>query len=62
MIELVLTACLLTGAECRDVSLERYQSAYECMVSAQPMAASWLARHPGLTVVRFRCGPVERGA
>ncbi|MBA3323956.1 MAG: hypothetical protein H0T41_01300 [Rhodobacteraceae bacterium] len=58
MIELLISACLMSGG-CRDFPLlydAREVSLMTCMVSGQAEVARWQASNPLWSVLRWRCG------
>jgi hypothetical protein len=59
MIELLISACLMTGSDCREVSFlydAQDVSLMACMVMGQVEAARWQVAHPDYRIERFRCG------
>lgn len=63
MIELMISACLMSGAGCRHFSqlFDASQvSLMTCMVAGQPAIAAWQQDHPGWTVERWRCRVTEQ--
>ncbi|CAN5617427.1 hypothetical protein BH23PSE1_BH23PSE1_08010 [soil metagenome] len=66
MIELLITACLVGGGECRDFPLlydAREVGVLACVVRGQAEVAGWQEGHPGWAVSRWRCGAAgARGA
>lgn len=58
MIELLISACLLGGGDCREFSQlfdAREVSLLTCMAQGQPAVARWHEAHPGWTVTRWSC-------
>lgn len=63
MIELLISACLIGGDDCRDFSQlfdAREVSLMTCMISGQPAVAGWQESHPRWTVRRWTCRFPER--
>ena len=63
MIELLISACLTTGTDCRDFSLifdAREVSLMTCMMNAQTVIAPWQQDHLDWTVERWTCRHPER--
>lgn len=59
MIELVITACLLSG-QCKEFTLAfqdegQFNTPYGCMVGGQIEIAKWKEAHPKYSVQRWRC-------
>ena len=53
---MVLVACLARGPpECVAVQLSELMPMHQCMITGQPIAAQWIAGHPGYQVERIRC-------
>ena len=58
MIELLISACLLSNSECRDFSLlfdAREISIMTCMLHGQSAIAPWQQEHPDWKVQRWTC-------
>ncbi|SPH18503.1 hypothetical protein DEA8626_02042 [Defluviimonas aquaemixtae] len=59
MIELLISACLISGSDCREVSMlydAQDVSLMTCMVMGQAEAARWQVDHPNYRIERYRCG------
>lgn len=62
MIELLISACLVTGPVCKEFSLlfdNREVSLMTCMISGQAVLASWKQNNPDWQVKRWTCRPVK---
>lgn len=56
MLAMVLVACLANRpGECIAVQLSELMPLHQCMVTSQPIAAQWIAIHPGYRVKKIRC-------
>lgn len=58
MIELVISACLIAGSECRDFGQlydPRDVSLLTCMIAGAPEVARWQGQHPAWRVTRWNC-------
>lgn len=63
MIELLISACLVTGSHCRDFSLlfdAREVSLMSCMLKGQTVISPWQQAHPDWKVERWTCRHPER--
>ena len=63
MIELLISACLIGGDDCRDFSQlfdAREVSLMTCMISGQAVIAPWQQGHPEWQVQRWLCRHAER--
>ena len=63
MIELLISACLTSGTECRNFSLlfdAREVSLLTCMMNGQAVIAPWQQSHPEWRVKRWTCSHLER--
>jgi hypothetical protein len=58
MIAIVISACLVGNPDvCKDyrIPLAADVDPKRCLTEAQPHFATWVDRHPGWQVVRWRC-------
>ncbi len=58
MIELLISACLIGGSDCRDVSMlydPHDVSLLTCLVMGQAEAARWQVQHPNYRIERYSC-------
>lgn len=59
MIELVISACLVTVPwECKDFKetfIEEFLTPMKCVMHAQPELAKWKEEHPGWEITKYRC-------
>ena len=63
MIELVISACLITGPDCRNFALHfdaREVSMMTCALHGQTVIARWQEDHPDWSVERWTCRHPER--
>lgn len=63
MIELLISACLTTGDDCRDFALQfdaREVSLMTCVLHGQAIIARWQDGHPDWQVARWSCSHPER--
>lgn len=63
MIELLISACLISGDGCRDHARlfdAREVSLMTCMIAGQPVVARWQQTHPGWSVERWTCRNADR--
>ena len=63
MIELMISACLISGDGCRDFSQlfdPREVSLITCMTAGQPAIAAWQKGHPRWEVEGWRCRIIEQ--
>lgn len=63
MIELLISACMIAGTECREFSiiLDGHEvSLMTCMLNGQAVIAPWQQDHPEWTVERWSCYHPER--
>ncbi len=63
MIELLISACLTTGPDCRDFALlfdAREVSMMTCALQGQTVIAGWQQDHPAWKVERWTCRHPER--
>jgi hypothetical protein len=65
LIELLISVCMASGGDCREVSFlydAHDVSLMTCMVMAQSEAARWQERNPDWQISRWTCGFAgERG-
>ncbi|SDL55588.1 hypothetical protein [Paracoccus chinensis] len=63
MIELLISACLITGDDCRDFALHfdaREVSLMTCVLHGQAVIARWQEGHPDWQVAGWTCSHPER--
>ena len=64
MIELLISACLIGGEDCRDISMlydAQDVSLMACMTMGQTEAARWQVEHPNYRIARYSCNIAGRG-
>lgn len=64
MIELLISACLMSGSDCREVSFlydAQDVSLMTCLAMGQAEAARWQIEHPGYRIERYRCNVAGQG-
>ena len=53
---MVLVACLAgEPTDCVAVQLSELMPMHQCIITGQPIAAQWIAAHPGYRVEKIRC-------
>jgi hypothetical protein len=64
MIELLISACLVGGQDCRDISMlydARDVSLIACITTGQTEVARWQVNHPNYRIARYSCRVAGQG-